>query len=98
MFVVYPAGTPVSVAVQSGSPVKPETVNTPGTGGVSLTTAEAGRTVPLVQETLTVTVPAARSGTKSLLTVKVAVLSVFVIVQLPGAVPLHVPAGEPLAM
>jgi hypothetical protein len=50
-----------------------------------------------VQVTVTLT-EAPLAGTHVLLTVKVAVFRVLVIVQSPGAVPLQVPAGEPLAM
>ena len=84
--------------MQSGSPLKPVTVKTALSGGVSLAGALAGATVPLAQDKLTVTVPLFRLGTKSLLTVNVALLSEFVIVQLPGAVPLQLPAGLPLAV
>ncbi len=53
------------MAVQSGSPLKPLTLNR--TGDASLTEALGGETVPLVHERLTVTL-AALSGWKSLLT------------------------------
>jgi hypothetical protein len=53
--------------------------------------AEAGEAVPLAQESDTVT-EAALFGTKSLLTLNVALFSVFVIVQLPLArAAAHVP-------
>jgi hypothetical protein len=52
---------------------------------------------PPVQVTVTLT-EAPLAGDQILFTVKVASLRVFVIVQLPGAVPLQVPAGEPLAV
>jgi len=68
-----------SVAVQEGLPVKAETVKTAGVDSEAL--AKAGRAVPLAQERETVT-EAPLSGTKSLLTVKVAVV-VLVIVQEP---------------
>ena len=84
--------------MQSGSPVKPLTVNAAGTGGVSPAGADAGRIVPFAQDRLTVTVPAGRSGTKFLFTVNGAVARVLVIVQEPGAVPLQVPGGVPLAV
>jgi hypothetical protein len=68
------------VAVQVGSPEKPVTVNDAGVASEAL--AEAGVADPLAQESDTVTDPPA-FGTKSLLTVKVALVSVFVIVQDP---------------
>jgi hypothetical protein len=50
---------------------------------------------PPVQETVTLT-DAPLAGDQTLFTVNVVSLRVLVIVQLPGAVPLQVPAGEPL--
>ena len=69
------------MAVQEGLPVKAETVKTAGVDSEAL--AEAGRAVPLAQERETVT-EAPLSGTKSLLTVKVAVV---VLVMVQVAVP-----------
>ena len=59
--------------------MKPETVVTNGIASVAL--PDAGEGVPLVQVTLTDT-DAPLFGMKSLFTVRVALLSVFVIVQL----------------
>jgi hypothetical protein len=73
--------------VQVAPDVNPATVVTNGVA--SLADPEAGEGVPLVQVTLTLTL-APLFGTKSLLTVKVALVWVFVIVQEP------VPAGAPL--
>jgi hypothetical protein len=67
------------VAVQVVPAVKPVTVVTNGVA--SLAEPDAGLGVPLVQETLTLTL-APSFGTKSLFTVRVALFSVFVIVQL----------------
>ena len=67
------------MAVQVGLPEKPETVKTAGVD--SEASAVAGVSDPLAQERDTVTL-AALLGTKSLLTVKVAVL-VLVMVQEP---------------
>jgi microcompartment protein CcmK/EutM len=76
---VYPAGTGDSVAVHSGSPTKPVTVKDAGVDSEAL--AVAGVSLPLAQERLTLTL-AALFGTKSLLTLKVAVFSELTIVQL----------------
>jgi len=64
----YPFGIGDSVAVQTGLPTKPDTVNTPGDD--SDTEVVAGVSVPLAQDRATVTL-AALLGTKSLLTVNV---------------------------
>jgi hypothetical protein len=69
------------VAVHRGSPVKPVTVNAAGVLSEAL--AEAGAAVPDAQERLTVTL-IGLFGTKSFWTVKVAVLSVFTMVQEPA--------------
>jgi hypothetical protein len=69
------------VAVQLGLPVKPVTVKAAGAASEAL--AEAGETLPLAQDRLTLTeVPLL--GTKSLLTLNWAVLRVLVMVQLPA--------------
>jgi hypothetical protein len=77
---VYPPGTGDSVAVQSGSPVKPVTVKTAGLD--SEAGADTGVSDPLAHERLTVT-PAALLGTKSLLTWKVSLVWLLTIVQVP---------------
>jgi hypothetical protein len=69
------------VAVQVAPVLKPVTVVVNGVA--SEAEPEAGEGEPLVQVTLTVTLPALL-GTKSLLTVSVALFSVFVIVQTPA--------------
>jgi hypothetical protein len=74
---VWPAGTVTSVAVQVAPALKPVTVNTAGEPSEAGLGVASG--VPLVQVSETLTV-AALSGTKSLLTVKVAEVCVFVIV------------------
>ena len=58
----------VTVAVQSGSPLKPVTVN--AAGSASEAGALSGETLPLAQDRLTVTL-APLSGMKSLSTLKV---------------------------
>jgi hypothetical protein len=73
---MYPLGA-VSVAVQVAPMVKPVIVVENGVASEALPLAGEG--VPLEQVTLTGTV-APSSGTKSLMTVKVALFSVFVIV------------------
>jgi hypothetical protein len=73
----YPPGT-VSVAVQVAPTLKPVIVVTNGVD--SEAEPEAGDGVPLVQATLTATL-AALFGSKSLFTVRVALFSVFAIVQ-----------------
>jgi len=73
------------VAVQLGSPLKPVTVKT--AGEASLARALAGVTTPLSQtrETVTVVVSVPGLSEKSLRTVKVALLSVLMIVHWPTA-------------
>jgi hypothetical protein len=71
-----------SVAVHDGLPVNPVTVNDAGVA--SEADADAGDAEPVAQARDTVTDPAAL-GTKSLLTVKVALLRVLTIVQEPVA-------------
>ena len=73
---VYPAGAD-SVAVHVAPTLKPVTVVV--NGAASDADPDAGEGVPLVQDTLTLT-DAPLFGTKSLFTVNVALLSVFVIV------------------
>jgi hypothetical protein len=79
---VYPAGTGDSVVVHVAPTLKPVIVVTNGVA--SLAEPDAGEGVPLVQVTLTETL-APLFGWKSLFTVRVAVFSVFVIVQEPAA-------------
>jgi hypothetical protein len=67
--------------VQFGSPLNPVTVNTAGVASEAL--AVAGVSVPLAQDRLTVTL-AGLFGWKSLLTVNVALFSVFRIVHEPA--------------
>ncbi len=69
------------MAVQVAPALKPVTVVVKGVA--SEAEPEAGEGVPLVQETLTVT-EAPLLGMKSLLTVRVALFSVLVIVQVPA--------------
>jgi hypothetical protein len=64
-----------------GLPSKPVTVKVAGAASEAL--AEAGETLPLAQDRLTVT-EAPLLGTKSLLTLNWAVLRVLVMVQLPA--------------
>jgi hypothetical protein len=91
---VYPLGT-VSVAVHVGVPEKPETVQV--FGEPVETSWAPGLTVPPpVQVTVTLTELVLGASDQTLFTVKVAPFKVLVIVQEPGAVPLHVPAGLPL--
>jgi hypothetical protein len=85
---VYPAGI-VSVAVQVAPALNPATVVTNGVA--SLADPEAGDGVPLVHVTVMLTL-APLFGTKSLFTVNVALVCVFVIVHDP------VPAGAPLML
>ena len=68
------------MAVQLGSPLKPVTVKVAGVASEAL--AEAGETLPLVQERLTVT-EAPLLGIKSFWTTNVLLLRVLVMVQLP---------------
>jgi hypothetical protein len=85
-------GTGDSVALQVGSGVYPLTVNTAGMASEAL--AEAGVTPPLAQERDTVTL-LPLLGTKSLLTVNVATLSVLTIAQDPAeSAAEHVPVEE----
>lgn len=89
---LYPAGIGDSVAVQTALPLAPVTVKTAGVD--SDAGADAGASVPSVQESVTVT-GAALLSEKSLLTVNVA-CPVLVIVQFAGtpsiiATPLHGP-------
>ena len=70
----------MAVQVVSGG-VEPLTVKVAGVASEAL--AEAGETLPVVQERLTVT-EAALSGTKSLWTVNWALLRVLVMVQVPA--------------
>jgi hypothetical protein len=84
-----------SVAVQVGLPENPETVNTAGVASEAL--RDAGLAEPEAQERDTVTL-APLSGTKFLLTVKVAVV-VLVMVQEPARrAAAQVPGGDPLAV
>ena len=76
-FEVYPVGTGDSVAVHVAPALNPLTVVV--NADASDAGPDAGEGVPLVHDTLTLT-DAALFGTKSLCTVSVAVLSVFVIV------------------
>jgi hypothetical protein len=81
-----------SVAVHVGLPVKPLTVNDAGVLSDAL--ADDGDAVPLAQTRETVTL-AALFGTKSLLTEKLAVFSVFTIAQDPDrSAAEHVPLDE----
>ena len=66
-------------------------------GVASEAEAEAGVGVPLVHDKLTVT-DAPLFGTKSLLTVKVALFCVLVIVQLPVPPPLMAPLQVPVEL
>jgi len=77
----YPAGIGDSVAVQVGSPTNPVTVNTAPPDSDAL--ADAGVSDPLAQLRETVTLAGLLSE-KSLWTVKVALFSVFTIVQEPA--------------
>jgi hypothetical protein len=78
--------------VQFGSPEKPLTVNEAGVA--SEADAEAGLTLAEPQDSVTVTL-AALFGTKSLMTWKFAVLSVFTMVQEPAeSAAAHVPLEE----
>jgi len=89
---VYPAGIGDSVAVHDGLPVNPVTVNAAGVD--SDAEADAGLADPVAQTRETVT-EAALLGTKSLLTVKLALFSVLTIVQDPAArAAEHVPLDE----
>ena len=77
------------MAVQVGLPLAPVTVKVAGVASEAL--AEAGETLPEVQERLTVT-EAPLLGMKSLWTVNWAVFRVLVMVQLPvPSVALQVP-------
>jgi hypothetical protein len=75
--------------------VKPDTVKFASSASDALESLALA--VPLAQLSEIVT-EAPLSGTKFLFTLNGAELCVFVIEQEPGAVPLQVPGGEPLAL
>ena len=82
--------------MQFGSPVKPVTVKLAGDPGEA--GAEDGLGVPVAHERLIVTAVVGPAGLYALLTLKLALLSVLVIVHAPllTSADVHVPAGVPL--